>query len=473
MIRACKKISLLILPLLLLISSVSSIDCSAELSDTVIPDDAVMFESHYYKIYDDVAGFEKASVEMCEKFCEKRGGHLAVINSEQEDKFLYSLCTGSGYSGAFFGLRYKDSKWKWVNGQKLEYTNWAEDKPNGKKAGSFGQYSYISQEGEWNNGVFGTDGTVYICEWDEGTRISDAREEDAEASIDKKKSKRHSDSYYRVFDIALERGEAARLCINLGGHLAYITDKDEQKFVSDLIDKNGSKNMYWIGAVLEDSGWCWQNGQDMEDYDAWTKKKPDNTADEAYFAVINNSLKKYDIGSWVKEPAAGSSSTESENYINYGFVCEWEVVCKSDEGEFISHVDGQWQEVSQSSCTAPGKRLQYCKRCGETAREEAIAPLGHDYVEKALFIPGYTKLVCTKCNEHSHIINKGLIWIMPFLVIMYFIIMAAYLKARSDFERYARSKGIEIKTKSIPLWVFVIPPAVYAVLEGVLLLISR
>lgn len=472
MIKASEKKYILLLPLMLMLAFACSIKGSAEVGSTAVPDDAAEFESHYYKVYTDVSGFEKASAEKAESFCEKRGGHLAVITSQEEDEFLHKLVLSSGQSDAMFGLKYSNGMSAWVNGEKLGYTNWADDMPDGSKQGSYGQYSVRNADGKWQNGIFGKDVTAYICEWDSGSLISSATQQDAESFVSKKKIKRHGDSYYMVFDILLERGEAARLCHNMGGHLAYIANEKEQKYINELIDQNGSSNMYWIGAVLESGGWEWQSGDDMQRYNNWTSKKPNNTAADADCAVINTSVKTYDKGCWVAEPPVGSKSNEAEYCINYGFVCEWDIVCESDEGEFVAHAEGEWETVSECSCTSSGRRVKYCTRCGKVAEEEIIPAHGHAFAERMLFIPGYTELVCAECSERTRKVDRGLIWLLPFLIVLYFIIMAAYLKARADFERYARSNGKEIKTKRISWKIFAIPPAVYLLFEAIVWIVT-
>ena len=465
--RASAKILILILPVMLLMSSFCSIGCMAGQVMTAVPDDAVQLGGHYYKIYDDLAGFKKATADKAEKFCEKRGGHLAVITSEEEDELLHDLCVDKGYSNVFFGLAMTDGKWKWANGEKSSYTNWASDKQGGK-SGSVAQYSDDFEDGSWKSGTFGKEGTAYICEWDSGTKVSDFSSEKGEEWVDNGKSKRLGKSYYMVFDIHLERGEASKLCKSMGGHLACINNKDEQKFVNDLIDKNGSSNMYWIGALLAKDGWTWENGDSMERFHDWTTKKPNNKDNDAYFAAINKSLDKYDKGRWVAQTYSGSQSSEAENCINFGFVCEWETVCVSEAGEFVTHSGGEWQVLSESSCVNSGRRVKYCERCGGIAKDEEIPAEGHEFAEKKLLVPGYTELVCVKCSERSRKINSHRIWILPVLVIIYLLVVAAYMTARSDFERYARSKGIEIQTKRVKWWVFAIPPAAYLLLLGIM-----
>ena len=66
MIKASEKKYILLLPLMLMLAFACSIKGSAEVGSTAVPDDAAEFESHYYKVYTDVSGFEKASAEKAE-----------------------------------------------------------------------------------------------------------------------------------------------------------------------------------------------------------------------------------------------------------------------------------------------------------------------------------------------------------------------------------------------------------------------
>lgn len=473
MTAVSKKSLIFLLPLMLLMAALSSFECSARISTTVVPDDAVQFGDHYYKVYNDLTGFDDASWDMAKSFCEKRGGHLAVITSAEEDEFLSSYCSEHGHSDVFFGLYYKNGSWKWVTGEKFGYSDWGKGKPGGKKEGSCGQYSAVVSRGNWNNGDFGYDGRAYICEWDSGTHIEEADISDAETSIDKGRSRRSGQSYYRVFNIPLERNEAARYCGEMGGHLVSIGDTEEQKFINELIKKKGSSNMYWIGASLGDNGWTWQDGSSLDGYNYWTSKKPNNAGEDIIFAAINGSLKKFDKNHWVAEKKNGSASDSAEYCVNFGFICEWDIVCVSDEGESISHDGGEWQMGSKSSCTSPGKRMKYCKRCGQLAAEEQLEPRPHLYVHKGLSLPGFTGLYCTRCGKHSVKIDKKKVWILPLILVIYCLFAAAYRRARTDFEMEYQKKGREVLTKRIPMWVFAIPPGILALLALTVELLAR
>lgn len=105
--------------------------------------------------------------------CISRGGHLAIIDSAEKDAYVYSLLQDLGYDSAYFGLyREKDdtSKWYWVDGTPVEYTNWGDGEPNNESNSEYyGMYYTAYQDGKWNDGtpsVTAGNDTYYICEWD-------------------------------------------------------------------------------------------------------------------------------------------------------------------------------------------------------------------------------------------------------------------------------------------------------------------
>ena len=66
---------------------------------------------------------------------------------------------------------------------------------------------------------------------------------------------------------------------------------------------------------------------------------------------------------------------------------------------------GEWEVVTAPTCTEPGKRQHTCTLCGETAEEETLEPLGHDFgmwqmtKEATCSEPGIMVRVCSRCGE--------------------------------------------------------------------------
>lgn len=134
--------------------------------------DAVLFEGHYYKIYNNAEEWDEAK-----EYCENLNGHLATISSQAENDFLYSLMKKEGYTNAYFGLTDSEYEgiWKWINDEPLSYSNWHTGEPNSENSKEdYAMFYYKFTDGTWNDGDFGGS-TVngnknYICEWD-GERI--------------------------------------------------------------------------------------------------------------------------------------------------------------------------------------------------------------------------------------------------------------------------------------------------------------
>lgn len=133
------------------------------------PPDAEAFGEHHYKFFtlDSVATWEDAKT-----YCERLGGHLAIITSSEENDFLYQLMVNEGYTNAYFGLTdsYDEGNWIWVDGTDPIYTNWHSGEPNSENSNEdYAMFYWKYSDGTWNDGDFGKrtnkGGTTFICEW--------------------------------------------------------------------------------------------------------------------------------------------------------------------------------------------------------------------------------------------------------------------------------------------------------------------
>ena len=140
--------------------------------ESLVPNNAVEFNNHYYYIYetDAVKTWEEAK-----QYCEEQGGYLATITSQEEDEFVYSyLSNNFDYEGAYFGFTDQDEEgtWVWDNGEIGFYTNWHLGEPNSENFNeNYAMYYRKYSDGSWNDGDF-SDGTeegkkIFICEWGE------------------------------------------------------------------------------------------------------------------------------------------------------------------------------------------------------------------------------------------------------------------------------------------------------------------
>lgn len=137
----------------------------------------VEYDGHKYKFYDDSMTWEEAR-----DFCERQGGHLVTINSDEEQSFLKDNSTGER-NLYWIGLQESDDEWGWITGEELSYTNWAEGEPNEDfndtefYAQMYGKDHNGYQLGEWNDSridsgtmeFYQLENVGFICEWDNNT----------------------------------------------------------------------------------------------------------------------------------------------------------------------------------------------------------------------------------------------------------------------------------------------------------------
>lgn len=128
------------------------------------PEDAKEFNGHWYKVFEDPD--QKLSWHEKKKLCEEKGGYLAVIETEEEQKFIAKLADDRYLSlGATDEV--EEDKWVWVNGADFEYTAWMRGQPN-----NYAEEDYLAtyDDGEWvdvaGEGMDFWMPTGYICEWE-------------------------------------------------------------------------------------------------------------------------------------------------------------------------------------------------------------------------------------------------------------------------------------------------------------------
>lgn len=128
---------------------------------TLIPDDAVIFNGHYYKIYSDRASWSEAKQK-----CESLGGYLATITSQEEQSFIETL--NSSNKRLWIGA-YRDSNfnWQWVTNENWSYTNWGEGEPNNSSNVVSNENCVAIWPNTWNdlNNDNKSEQSGYICEW--------------------------------------------------------------------------------------------------------------------------------------------------------------------------------------------------------------------------------------------------------------------------------------------------------------------
>lgn len=135
------------------------------------------YDGHAYAIFNFMT-LGLGSFDACEEYCEEMGGHLAVINSQEENEAVYKLVTDSGLKLAFFGYTDQEieGEWEWVDGSDNSYTNWCKisgkEQPNngaangGKDPENYAEFYKETANGMWNDAIFGANTYRFVCEWE-------------------------------------------------------------------------------------------------------------------------------------------------------------------------------------------------------------------------------------------------------------------------------------------------------------------
>jgi len=138
--------------------------CASTPKEPPVPQ-AVKFNGHWYAVLP-----EKCDWETANKICERLGGHLAYVETQEENNFILGLVEKAGLSAHGVWLGGTDEKdegdWLWLNGKPIINTFWVGDQPGaGNYLIMFCGKSAQSIKGEW--GAFsGTGLDPVVCEWE-------------------------------------------------------------------------------------------------------------------------------------------------------------------------------------------------------------------------------------------------------------------------------------------------------------------
>lgn len=129
-----------------------------------------VYEGHTYNIFP----ASDMSWEDMKSKCESMKGHLACINTRDEDAFLSNFVMTNNLTTVYFGLFCNENdQWFWIDDSSTEYLPWRSGEPNGgwgdEPYGCYyypdGQYTDEDRnQGNWNDGS--GNGDYFLCEWD-------------------------------------------------------------------------------------------------------------------------------------------------------------------------------------------------------------------------------------------------------------------------------------------------------------------
>jgi len=173
---------------------------------------------------------------------ENRGGHLAVITSQQEQNVINNIVK-SASTYLWLGGASTGGEWKWITGENWNYTNWSFNEPSndGAYLSIWANESVTNRDlGTWNDSFIQPSSyrNGYLLEMPPVYQIVKGNFTWTEAKLDAEKR---------------------------GGHLATFTDEEEKLNVYNDLDLNNKTDLkyLWVGARKINNQPEWITGEDF------------------------------------------------------------------------------------------------------------------------------------------------------------------------------------------------------------------
>jgi hypothetical protein len=129
------------------------------------PADAKEFLGKHYKVFPQELTWHEARLR-----CQRLGGHLAVVTSEEENRFLTSLLKERGLAEAWIGATDErvEGRWVWVDGTPMGYSNWGPQQPNNKQGLEHYVVLRVDVDGKWSDqpNASNQHHPGFVCQWD-------------------------------------------------------------------------------------------------------------------------------------------------------------------------------------------------------------------------------------------------------------------------------------------------------------------
>ena len=103
--------------------------------------------------------------------CESMGGYLVTVTSKKEQIFLFNQILRFSKKEIWAGATYSDEEdnWKWITGEKFDYTNWNKGEPNNEYGIEDCLELLLRADFKWNDAPNEVKRNWFICEWDSQT----------------------------------------------------------------------------------------------------------------------------------------------------------------------------------------------------------------------------------------------------------------------------------------------------------------
>lgn len=260
---------------------------------------------HQYQIF-----YDKLTWEEAKAACEAKGGHLATITSEEEQKKL-NLYNGGNHNLWIGGYKNAEGQWCWVTGEPWEYENWGDGEPNNSSNVVADENCVAMWPVKWNDLANSNtyEQSGYICEWEASNAAEETQVEGYTG---------HLYEFYTLPESEWESGpitwqQAERRCEWKGGHLAVIESSTENFLLYSAMKAKGYENAYFgFSDESPEGNWKWVDGTSTA-YTNWHSGEPNNQDGIEHYAMFYEKLQD---GTW----------NDADGIIDAGcaYICEWD-----------------------------------------------------------------------------------------------------------------------------------------------------
>jgi len=272
-----------------------------------IPDSAEQFRGHYYDV------FETPMTWHCARdFCQRLGGHLARVQSAEEQDFVAGLVGKKADFWVDGSDELEEGVWKFSDGRPCTFTNWQKGQPSNRDGKQHVLMVRADHNGQWNDGHSAAR-KPFVCEWDpERGSAPTPSEPPGGRTAEPEDTASFGGHRYKLYESTVPRHIAREQCRTMGGHLAQIESAEEQKFIEELL-RPGEQKLYWVDGsdAAAEGEWTFSDGSKIS-YTNWASKEPNNSDKVQHSLNIYRENGKH--GKW-DDCGAG---------VRCGFIAEWD-----------------------------------------------------------------------------------------------------------------------------------------------------
>ncbi|XP_045163216.2 macrophage mannose receptor 1-like [Mercenaria mercenaria] len=254
------------------------------------------FENNCYVLVKDIQHWLQA-----EQSCNSAGGHLVHLSSRMEQSYIYSFLKTHYDHSIWIGLSdiQREAHFQWSSGQQFYFVNWAnhthfsdafEDcvvmdmhKHGGKwddRECTFEFYPYICQYGLAGNEVqLTTQPSLLNSSFTDGNTQLCPSQIKRDAAFHGAILGQYEKGCYELLlnkKVSWEHGE--NICQSKGGHLAHISNSQQQAFVESFMQRHNPSHAVWLGLhdTITEGTFQWTAGTSVQ-FTNWIPGHSDNT----------------------------------------------------------------------------------------------------------------------------------------------------------------------------------------------------